>query len=99
MKFYLIILFSIFLQGCLPHSASVIGSSIALVTTNNAPRVLLSKGTDALIKQKTGKNTLDHIVSSTYFEEDLRDCEKYNSTELNKIFFDTLDQIDCKSKN
>ena len=87
------------LQSCGPHSASVIGSGIGLATTNNVPRILLTNSTDALIKKKTGKTTLDHLVSGSYLKEEIRDCEVYNSSKLNEIFFETLDELHCKTNH
>ncbi len=86
----------ILLQSCGPHSASILSSGVALVSSNNVPRLVLSKSTDTLIKYKTGKSTIDHLVANSTYETELRDCEIYNSAELNEIFFETLDEIDCK---
>tara|TARA_B100000242_G_C42942588_1_gene437087 strand:- start:517 stop:846 length:330 start_codon:yes stop_codon:yes gene_type:complete len=88
----------LFLSGCGPQSAALVGNGVALVGANDLPRLALSKSTDALIKQKTGKTTFDHIVSNNRFENKIRACEIYNSNELNKIFFETLDEIDCSNE-
>ena len=97
-KILFISLLSMLLSGCGPHSASLVGNGVALVGTNDISRLALSKSTDILIKQKTGKTTFDHLVSNNNFENNLRTCEIHNSSELNKIFFETLDQIDCVSE-
>ena len=91
-------LLSMLLSGCGPHSASLVGNGVALVGTNDISRLALSKSTDILIKQKTGKTTFDHLVSNNNFENSLRACEIHNSSELNEIFFETLDEIDCINK-
>ena len=97
-KCLLISLIFLILNGCGPHSASLVGNGVALVGANDLSRLALSKSTDILIKQKTGKTTFDHLVSNNNFENNLRTCEMHNSSELNKIFFETLDEIDCVSE-
>ena len=97
-KIFFIILIYLFVNGCGPHSASLVGNGVALVGTNDISRLALSKSTDILIKQRTGKTTFDHIVSNNNFENKLRDCEIHNSSELNEIFFKTLDEIDCSNE-
>ena len=97
-KFLLISLLFLILNGCGPHSASLVGNGVALVGANDLSRLALSKSTDILIKQKTGKTTFDHLVSNNNFENSLRACEIHNSSELNEIFFETLDEIDCINK-
>ena len=97
-KLLLISLLSMLVSGCGPHSASLVGNGVALVGTNDISRLALSKSTDILIKQKTGKTTFDHLVSNNNFENSLRACEIHNSSELNEIFFETLDEIDCINK-
>ena len=85
----------LFLNACGTHSASILGNGVALLTANDIPRLAVSKGTDVLIKKKTGKTAFDHLVSNNTFDNNFRSCEIHNSTELNEIFFETLDEIDC----
>jgi hypothetical protein len=57
------------------------------------------------IKQKTGKspeeyiNSLDKknyaIKSFLSKHENIRECQTIHTTNLNKIFFNTLDEMDC----
>ena len=97
-KFLLISLIFLILNGCGPHSSSIVGNGVALVGANDLSRLALSKSTDIIIKQKTGKTTFDHLVSNNNFENSLRACEIHNSSELNEIFFETLYEIDCINK-
>ena len=58
----------------------------------------LTAGANFFLKEATGKNSIEHIADKTIYAE-LRKCEINHSAEINKIFFDTLDQIDCEKNN
>ena len=57
----------LFLNACGTHSASILGNGVALLTANDIPRLAVSKGTNVLIKQKTGKTAFDHLVSNNIY--------------------------------
>ena len=56
---------------------------------------IFAAGTNLYIENKTGKNTFQHVSDKT-LDHKIRECEINHSAEINKIFFETLDEIDCK---
>jgi len=90
---FIIFLSATFLTGCIQNS-TMLGPAITVATTGSIQQAAISKVVDLGIKKKTGKNINEHAVSS--LKEEIRDCSEYHSNELNKIFFKTLDEIDCK---
>tara|TARA_B100000780_G_C20664412_1_gene264486 strand:- start:45 stop:338 length:294 start_codon:yes stop_codon:yes gene_type:complete len=92
-KFLLIILVLSFLSGCVQNFA-VLGPAISVVTTGNIHQAAISQGVNYGVKKTTGKNLNEHATSS--FKDELRKCGTKHSARLNKIFFKTLDEIDCE---
>ena len=54
-KFLLISLIFLILNGCGPHSASLVGNGVALVGANDLSRLALSKSTDIIINRNEKK--------------------------------------------
>ena len=84
---------AVFTHGC-SSQTSFIGSGITIATGGSISQTSLTAGANLFLKEATGKNSIEHIADKTIYAE-LRKCEINHSAEINKIFFDTLDQIDC----
>ena len=90
----LLIFFSfIFLTGCI-QSAAMLGPVISVATTGGVQKAIISQGVSHGIKRSSGKSITEHAFSS--LNENVKNCEKTHSASLNKIFFETLDEIDCQ---
>ena len=88
---------AVFTHGC-SSQTSFIGSGITIATGGSISQTSLTAGANFFLKETTGKNSIEHIADKTIYAE-LRKCEINHSAEINKIFFDTLDQIDCEKNN
>ena len=90
----LLILFSfIFLTGCI-QGVAMLGPVISVATTGGVQKAIISQGINHGIKRSSGKSIAEHAFSS--LNEKVKNCEKMHSASLNKIFFETLDEIDCQ---
>ena len=96
-KVFLFIFLGIITSGCYQSSLTMMGPA-AGASQGRMLQSSLTSAANYAIKQKTGKTTFDHLVSNNNFENSLRACEIHNSSELNEIFFETLDEIDCINK-
>ena len=93
-KIFLVLISAIILQGCGP-TASIVSTGITIAQSGSTTRAFAASGSSLFIKEKTGKQPLEHVVEST-FNADLRNCSVSHSAEINQIFFTTLDEIDCE---
>ena len=94
-KIFFVLLTLIFLQGCSSQSSSYLSSGITLASGGASAKNLFVTGSNFYIENKTGKSTLQHVSDKT-LDYEIRECQITHSAEINKIFFATLDQIDCK---
>ena len=96
MKKFLFIFFSlIVLQGCSTQTTSYLSSGLTLASGGTTAKSIFATGTNIYIENKTGKNTFQHVKDKT-LDSEIRKCEITHSAEINKIFFETLDQFDCE---
>ena len=93
-KICLLFLAAILLQGCGP-TASIIGTTITIVNSGSATKAVAATGSGFFIKEKTGKQPIEHLADNTINAE-LRNCSVSHSAEINQIFFTTLDEFDCE---
>ena len=93
-KLCLLILTAIFLQGCGP-TASIVTTTITIAQSGSTTKALAASGSGLFIKEKTGKQPMEHIADNTINAE-LRNCSVTHSAEINQIFFTTLDEFDCE---
>lgn len=96
-RIIILITLAIFLHGCSSQS-SFIGSGITIASGGSISQTSLTAGANLFLKEATGKNSIEHVADKTIYAE-LRKCEVNHSAEINKIFFDTLDQIDCDGEH
>ena len=93
-KLCLLISTTIFLQGCGP-TASIVSTGITIAQSGSTTKALAASGSGLFIKEKTGKQPLEHVADRTINAE-LRNCSVTHSAEINQIFFTTLDEFDCE---
>ena len=94
-RIFFVLLTLIFLQGCAGQTSSYLSSGITLASGGATAKNIFAAGTNLYIENKTGKNTFQHVSDKT-LDHEIRECEINHSAEINKIFFETLDEIDCK---
>ena len=94
-KNFLVLLIIIFLQGCSGQNSSYLSSGLTLASGGTTAKSMFATGTNLYIENKTGKNTFQYVKDKT-LDSEIRKCEITHSAEINKIFFETLDQINCK---
>tara|TARA_B100000287_G_C20488998_1_gene724268 strand:+ start:539 stop:847 length:309 start_codon:yes stop_codon:yes gene_type:complete len=94
-KKYLLFLIITFLQGCGSQTSSYLGAGLTLASGGTTAKSMFATGTNLYIENKTGKNTFQHVREKT-IDSEIRKCEITHSAEINKIFFETLDEINCK---
>ena len=93
-KFFVFAMLSLFLQGCGP-TASIVSTGITIAQSGSTTRAVAASGSGLFVKQKTGKQPLEHVADSA-FNAELRKCNVNHSAEINEIFFTTLDEFDCE---
>ena len=93
-KIFLALIAVIILQGCGP-TASIVSTGITIAQSGSTTRAFAASGSGLFIKEKTGKQPLEHVADNTINAE-LRNCSVSHSAEINQIFFTTLDEFDCE---
>ena len=95
------------LNGC-TQFAAVVGPTFTMATTGSLVQTSASMATSYGVKKKTGKSPGEHINSlvkesfevnsSLTQKENVKECQIIHTSSLNKVFFATLDEIDCFEK-
>ena len=93
-KIFLLLPVILFLNGCF-QTTSMMGPTYTLVKTGNVVQAGSSIATSYGIKSTLGQSPSEIIFSFAKKDSKTRECETFHSSNLNKIFFDTLDEIDC----
>ena len=94
-RIFFVLLTLIFLQGCASQTSSYLSSGITLASGGSTAKNIFATGTNLYIENKTGKNTFQHVRDNT-LDVEIRKCQITHSAEINKIFFETLDEINCE---
>ena len=97
------------LTSCMESAAVLSGPTLALVKTTNDVQSSFALGASYGVKKVTGKTFWQHTLAiarknekiDNYFNqnEKISDCEIVHSIILSSIFFETLDEIVCKSNS
>ena len=97
------------LNWCMESSAMLSGPTLAFVKTTNDVQSSFALAASYGMKKVTGKTLVQHTLTlarksekiDNYFKENekIRDCDIVHSSILSSIFFETLDEIDCKSNS
>ena len=96
MKNNIFILISfILLTGC-AQNLVLLGPAISVATTGGIQHAIIGGTINHGIKNETGKNVSEHVV--TYLDKNTEDqeCNNTHSNSLHEIFFNTSNGIDCK---
>ena len=103
-KIILLVFAFAMLNGCAEYSA-LIGPSYTVAKSGSVVQVGSSMAASYGFEKATGQNPSTFInslvrkssrINSFLVEqENPRECQTIHSTNLNKIFFTTLDEIDC----
>ena len=94
----------IILNGC-THYSSFVGPTYTMAKSGSILQTGTAYATSYGIKKTTGQSPGEYIqtlVRKNYKidsllaqKENVRECQTIHSSPLSKIFFDTLDEIDC----
>ena len=96
-KKFCVLFLLLFNYNCAQHTASLVSSGIGIASGASVSQTTFTSGANIFLKETTGKDTLEHVTDNTLNAE-VRNCEINHSAGINKIFFITLDQIDCDRK-
>jgi len=93
-KNILLIITLAFLNACAEYS-SFLGPSYTMVKTGNVASVGKSVAAKYGFKKATGESP--ETVADSFFSvsKNDRECQTVHSSNLNEIFFTTLDEFDC----
>ena len=95
MKKYLLIVCFILLNSCAQNSA-LLGPSYTLASSGSVFEAGASLSASYGFKKATGSSSSQILNSfETLVDNDIRECRTEHSSELNQIFFQTLDEFDC----
>ena len=89
-KIILLLSVILLLNGCAEYS-SFLGPSITVAKTGNVTKAGSTLAASYGVEYGTGLSARNLVNESA----ELRECKVLHSAELNKIFFTTLDEIDC----
>ena len=85
----------IFLTGCAQNLA-MLGPAISVAKTGGIQHAIVGETINYGVKNKTGKNVSEHAMSLLPDEAEVLECDNTYSNGLQKIFFNTLEDIDCE---
>ena len=95
MKKYLFIFCLLLLNNCAQNSA-LLGPSYTLASSGRVFEAGASLSASYGFKKATGSSSSQILNSfETLADNDIRECRTEHSSELNQIFFQTLDEFDC----
>tara|TARA_Y100000590_G_scaffold392919_1_gene470743 strand:+ start:178 stop:480 length:303 start_codon:yes stop_codon:yes gene_type:complete len=89
-KIILFIFVVVVLNGCAEYT-SFLGPSITVAKTGSVTRAGSTLAASYGLEHGTGLSARSIVEESA----ELRECKVVHSAEINKIFFSTLDEIDC----
>ena len=103
-KSILLIITLVFLNACAEYTA-LVGPSLTMAKSGSVVQTGAAYATSYGIKKTIGQspgeyiqtlvrknNKIDSLLTQ---KENVRECQTIHTSSLNKIFFDTLDEIDC----
>tara|TARA_Y200000002_G_scaffold232077_1_gene191570 strand:- start:310 stop:600 length:291 start_codon:yes stop_codon:yes gene_type:complete len=81
-----------FLTGC-AQNAALLGPAYSIASTGGIQQALITGSFNQGVKIQTGKNIPQHMTDS--IAEKPLDCKVDHSNELEKIFFEDFNDLDC----
>ena len=95
MKKYLFIFCLLLLNNCAQNSA-LLGPSYTLASSGSVIEAGASLSASYGLKKVAGSSSSQILNSfETLADNSIRECRTEHSSELNQIFFQTLDEFDC----
>ena len=95
MKKYLLIVCLLLLNNCAQNSA-LLGPGYALASSGSLIEAGASLSASYSFKKATGSSSTQILNSlETLADDGIRECRTEHSSELSKIFFQTLDEFGC----
>ena len=92
---FFIILSFLILTGCV-NSSALLAPAFSLAKTGGIQDVIISNVINYGIKNNTGKNVSEHAMSLLPDGVEIQECDNIYSNDLQKIFFNKSDALDCK---
>ena len=87
-KIYFLVLFSIFLTGCI-QSTALLGPGVTIATTGNIMQAGLQYGANTAIKNETGKDAFTHLKDAVEEEQESQKIEN----KIKNIAKNTIDRV------
>jgi hypothetical protein len=94
-KFLLISASFIFLTGC-AQNVALLGPTYSIVKTGGIQQALVGQTISYGVKHQTGKNVSTHVADTFDGQAMVQECKLSHSNSLDKVFFNSLQQIDCE---
>jgi outer membrane lipoprotein-sorting protein len=91
LKIYFLIVFSIFLSGCI-QSTALLGPGVTIATTGNIMQAGFQYGANTAIKNETGKDVLTHFKDVVEEEQDNKKLE----LKIKDIATNTIEKVKKK---
>ena len=92
--FLLFISFSL-LTGCV-QSVALLGPALTVVKTGSIQQAFLGESINQGIKKETGKNVSEHVMQFLNKDTKGQECKNTNGDTLQEVFFNTIEDTDCK---
>ena len=94
-KIFLLLISYLLLTGC-AQNVALLGPAFTIVKTGSIHQAFVGETINQGIKKETGKNVSEHVMQ--FLDKDIKnqECEDNSSNNLQKIFFNTIEDTDCK---
>ena len=92
--FLLFISFSL-LTGCV-QSVALLGPALTVVKTGSIQQAFVGETINQGIKKETGKNVSEHVMQFLNKDTKGQECKNTNGDTLQEVFFNTIEDTDCK---
>ena len=93
MKNIIFILFVFLILANCAQNVALLGPAYSIASTGGIQQALVTESFNQGVKHKTGKNITEHMKDSIV--EKPRECNVVHSNDLEKIFFDDFDDLEC----
>ena len=94
-KIFLLLISYLLLTGC-AQNVAFLGPAFTVIKTGSIHQAFVGETINQGIKKETGKNVSEHVMQ--FLDKDIKnqECEDNSSNNLQKIFFNTVEDTDCK---
>ena len=94
-NFYLLFISFLVLTGC-AQNVALLGPAFTVIKTGSIQQAFVGESLNQGIKNGTGKDVSEHVKQFLNKDFKNQECEDNSSNELQKIFFNTIEDSDCK---